>query len=130
MLDSSKAIYATDIPVIVKKVNSIFLQNKYALISINLLVKKNFQIVWNQPISHLFSRRVYVLQKIITDQWVYYQYFLRYLRKFYKSNFSCSVTISYQSFTGVFGKVWHAEILINDAGVLERCQWQQHLERC
>ena len=45
MLDSSKAIYATDIPVIVKKVNSIFLQNKYALISINLLVKKNFQIV-------------------------------------------------------------------------------------
>ena len=45
MFDSSKAIQATDIPVKVIKDNKvitvIFLQNKYGLISMNLLVKKN-----------------------------------------------------------------------------------------
>ena len=41
----SKAIEATDIPVKVTKGNSNFLQNKYALISINILVKENFQFV-------------------------------------------------------------------------------------
>ena len=45
MFDSSKAIQATDIPVKVIKDNKvitvIFLQNKYGLISMNLLVKEN-----------------------------------------------------------------------------------------
>ena len=45
MFDSSKAIQATDIPVKVIKDNRvitvIFLQNKYGLISMNLLVKEN-----------------------------------------------------------------------------------------
>ena len=45
MFDSSKAIQATDIPVKVIKDNKvitvIFLQNKYGLISMNLLVKQN-----------------------------------------------------------------------------------------
>ena len=53
MLNSSKAIQATDIPVkviksnllknsLLKKQKVIFLQNKNALISINLLVNENF----------------------------------------------------------------------------------------
>ena len=42
MLDSSKAIQATDIPVKVIKGNCNFLQYKYALISMKLLVKENF----------------------------------------------------------------------------------------
>ena len=45
MFDSSKAIQATDLPVKVIKDNKvitvIFLQNKYGLISMNLLVKEN-----------------------------------------------------------------------------------------
>ena len=45
MFDSSKAIQTTDIPVKVIKDNKviivIFLQNKYGLISRNLLVKEN-----------------------------------------------------------------------------------------
>ena len=45
MFDSSKAMQATDIPVKVIKDNKvitvIFLQNKYGLISMNLLVKEN-----------------------------------------------------------------------------------------
>ena len=45
MFDSSKAIQATDIPVKVIKDNKVitvtFLQNKYGLISMNLLVKEN-----------------------------------------------------------------------------------------
>ena len=45
MFDSSKAIQATDKPVKVIKDNKvitvIFLQNKYGLISMNLLVKEN-----------------------------------------------------------------------------------------
>ena len=47
MLDSSKAIQATDIPVKAIKCNIIFLQKKYAfvLMRLFLLVKENFQIV-------------------------------------------------------------------------------------
>ena len=45
MFDSSKAIQATDLPVKVIKDNKvitvIFLQNKYGLISMNLLLKEN-----------------------------------------------------------------------------------------
>ena len=44
-LDSSKAMQATSIPGKVMKGNNIFLQNKYALISMNLLAKENFQTV-------------------------------------------------------------------------------------
>ena len=63
------------------------MQSKYALISSNLLVNENFQITWNKPISSLFSKS-HVLQKIITDEWVYFQYFLRYLRNFKKPTFN------------------------------------------
>ena len=42
---ASKAIQATDTPVKVIKGNSNFLHNKYVLISMNLLVKENVQIV-------------------------------------------------------------------------------------
>ena len=67
------------------------MQNKWALILSNLLVNENFQIAWSEPISSLFSKRVHVLQKIITDEWVYFQYFLRYLRNFTKPTFSTPV---------------------------------------
>ena len=42
MLNSSKAIQATDMPVKVIRANSNYLQNKYAIISMNQLVKENF----------------------------------------------------------------------------------------
>ena len=45
MLNSSKAIQVTDIPLKVIKDNSDFLRNKYALFSTNLSVKENFQII-------------------------------------------------------------------------------------
>ena len=45
MSDNSKVVQATEFPVKVIKSSSIFLQNKYALISIDLFLKKNFQIV-------------------------------------------------------------------------------------
>ena len=45
MSDNSKVVQATEFPVKVIESSSIFLQNKYALISIDLFLKKNFQIV-------------------------------------------------------------------------------------
>ena len=63
------------------------MQSKYALISSNLLVNENFQVTWNKPISSLFSKS-HVLQKIITDEWVYFQYSLRHLRNFKKPTFN------------------------------------------
>ena len=48
LLGSSKAIEATYIPVKVIKGNSIFfLQNKYALILMNLSVKENSEIIFS-----------------------------------------------------------------------------------
>ena len=65
--------------------------------------KENFQIVRNKPTSHPFSRWAHLFQKR-ADQWVpvvYFQYFVRYLRYFYKTNFQYFVAISYQSFSAV-----------------------------
>ena len=45
MLNSSKAIQVTDIPLKVIKDNSNFLQYKYAHFSMNLSAKENFQII-------------------------------------------------------------------------------------
>ena len=55
MLDSSKAIQATDIPVKVIKENCNFLQYKYALISMKLLVKENFHCLKLAIITLVFN---------------------------------------------------------------------------
>ena len=59
-----------------------FSLSKDDLISMNLFVNENFQVLSNQAISSQFSGRVHVLQKIIR-----YQHFLTYLRNHYKISF-------------------------------------------
>ena len=54
---SSKAIQATDIPVKVIKRNSNILQNKYALISMNLLVKENYKLLEISQYHTCFQER-------------------------------------------------------------------------
>ena len=100
MLDGLEAVEATDMPGNVINGNSNFLKNKCALISMNLMVNKNFKLFESSQ-YHMFSKRVHLLLKIITGQWVYFQSFLKYLVN-KKRKFLYSLTIFYQSVSAIF----------------------------
>ena len=85
VLDSSKAIQATDIPVkVIKDSSNFFAEQISAHFNESITAKK---------VSHL-------LKKILMENLIFCALFV----KVYKSNFKYSLTISYQSFSAVFEK--------------------------
>ena len=119
MLDSSKAIHATCIQEKIIKATGMFSRtNIYTYFSESIGKEKfpNSQ-KW-ASITPAF-RKGPCNSKLIINQCICLQYFLRNFRSFYKTNFKFSFATSYQSFRVVLVK--RTKLLINDACDLERC---------
>ena len=108
MLDVSKAIQESDIPVKIIKVNENFFAEAICYFNKSL---ENGKFPNCLKLANMtFSKKVHVRQKTTIDQSVFSLFFQRYLKGYLVDNFQSSLIIYYLNFNVVLEKVMELKI--------------------